>query len=44
MDVPTFKPKMLITVSHGASMKMSKRFKDGLLAVTQNEWYLKGRE
>jgi hypothetical protein len=36
MEVPTFNPEMLVTVSHGVSKK-----KDGLLAVAQNEWCLK---
>jgi hypothetical protein len=43
MEVPSFKPEMLITVSHGTSTKMSKRFEGGLLVVAQNEWYLKRR-
>jgi hypothetical protein len=37
MEVPTFNPEMLVTVSHGVSKK-----KDGLLAA-QNEWCLKRR-
>jgi hypothetical protein len=44
MELPTFKPEMLVVVCRGASKKMSKIIKDGLLAVAQDKWYLTRRE